>query len=288
MKSAYDTSGKIFQQVSMRYQPGLLEQLQSIDKQDIIVVQGTYDHVEKLLDTIKVPYTMISPDSISSHNGGRVMFVNCRSYDGSLAKKTKDVVTNFVEEGGRLITTDWSLGFVNKIFPGKFNHTTNTSDDVVEIKCPTDLGRKFIGMNYAQCRPKWWLEGSSHIYSVGEGVTPIITSDEMSSKYGQGTVVAGFTKEKGEVFHFISHLELQRTQLRSKEDKGSLDEFLKKMQVEKTAEMDDATVAELEAAYSTLNTVAYLCLSAPLLTESMNSISLKPKPSDALKSMRLV
>src|SRR3989338_6688447 len=64
MKSAYGTSGKIFQQVSMRYQPGLLEQLQSIDKQDIVVVQGTYDHVEKLLDTIKILYTIIYPHLI--------------------------------------------------------------------------------------------------------------------------------------------------------------------------------------------------------------------------------
>src|SRR3989344_1063248 len=285
MDKAYDTSGKIFQQVSMRYQPGLLDQLKTIAKEDIVVVQGTYDHVEKLHDTIKVPYIMITPEEMSSHNGGRVMFVNCRSYEGPLAKKTKESINSFVEEGGRLITTDWSLGLVTKLFPGKFTHTKTTSDDVVEIKCPTDLGRKFVGMNYAQCRPKWWLENSSHIYSIGDGVIPIITSDEMKTKYGQPYVVSGFTQGKGEVLHFISHLELQRTQLRSKEDKGSLEEFLKNMKVEKTAEMDDATVAELEAAYSTLNTVAYLCLDNPLLGEtSMNSIMSKTKPSDGLKS----
>jgi len=187
-----------------------------------------------------------------------------------------------------LVSTDWSLGLTTKVFPGKLKMTKKTSDDVVEIECPTDIARRFIGMNYAQCKPQWWLEGSSDVYDIGEGVTPIITSEEMEQKYGKPYVAVGFPHGKGEVLHFISHLELQRTRQKTKEQSGNLDDFLKKMKVEKTAEMDDATVADLEAAYSTLSTVAYLCLRTPVLNSGGKSVYFgASKKSAGPKSMKL-
>ncbi|MBI1968439.1 hypothetical protein HYS49_00870 [Candidatus Woesearchaeota archaeon] len=287
-KKTYKTTGAIFQQASRLYQPGVLDNLQRIELGEIVVVQGQYDHVDVLLDTINVPYASISPAEIGSHNGGRVMYVNCASY-GALEKKTKEGVASFVADGGRLVSTDWSIGLVMEVFPGKLKRTAKTSDDVVEIQCPTDLARRFIGMNYAQCKPQWWLEGSSDIYDiVGEGVTPIITSEEMEEKYGKPYVAVGFPQGKGEVLHFISHLELQRTRQKTKEHQGSLDDFLKKMKVEKTPEMDDATVAELEAAYSTLNTVAHLCLPVPVLDTSGKSVYFgSAKAAGGAKSMKL-
>ena len=116
LKSAYKTSGEIFRQVSKMYQPGLLDQMKAIKNGEIVVVRGQYDHIETLLDTMKLPYELISPKEVASHNGGRVMFVNCSSYD-CIDKKTKDTVKEFVNDGGRLVTTDWSLGFVLGIFP---------------------------------------------------------------------------------------------------------------------------------------------------------------------------
>src|SRR3990167_7203209 len=116
LKSAYRTSGEIFKQASKLYQPGLLEQLKGIKEKDIVVVRGQYDHVETLLSTLKVPYELIEPESIESHNGGRVMFVNCKSYDG-VSKGTLNAVKTFVREGGRVVTTDWSLGLISKAFP---------------------------------------------------------------------------------------------------------------------------------------------------------------------------
>jgi hypothetical protein len=227
-----------------------------------------------LLDTLKIPYELIKREEMGTHNGGRVMFVNCASYQDTIHSKTKKGLEDFVKEGGRLVTTDWSVGLVTQVFPGKVKRTTETTNDVIEIQCSHDLARKFIGLNYAQCSPQWWLEGSSHIYSIGEGVVPLITSEEMQKKYGQPYVAVGFAEGRGEVIHFISHLELQRTRLRSKSDEAGLDTFLEKMKISKTADMDDAKVAELEAAYSTLNTVAYLCLKVPLLDKGMNSVTL--------------
>lgn len=194
------------------------------------------------------------------------MLVNCATYNAS--KKRDEAVREFVTEGGRIVTTDWALTLVTQAFPGKLKYMKETGDEVVEIETPTDLGRKFMGMNYAQCHPQWWLEGSSYIYSVTDpSVTAIITSEEMREKHGQPYVAVGFKEGAGEVFHFISHMKLQRSRQKDKEHAGTLDDFLKKMKISKTPDMDDATVADLEAAFSTLNTLAYLCLPAPLLSE---------------------
>jgi hypothetical protein len=197
------------------------------------------------------------------------MLVNCKEYGNSGPRKA---VEQFVEEGGRLVTTDWALSLVSHAFPGRLSKMPKqTIDDVVEIQCPTDIARKWTGQNYAQCSPKWWLEGSSHVYDIGQGVVPLITSSEMGEKYGKPYVASAFTHGKGEVVHFISHLELQRTHLRSKADEAGLDAYLKKMGASRTAEMEDAKVAELEAAFSTLNTLAYLCINAPVLGTGMKS-----------------
>lgn len=287
----YETSGKIFEQVSIKANPAMYEQLRAVKGGEIVVVKGTYDHIEKLLDTIKVPYDLISMDQVKTYNGGRVMFVNCApwgaDYDGEgEGKIPKKTIETFVSEGGRLITTDWSLSVITTTFPKKLKKIKDISDDVVEIQCHTDLVRRFVGLNYAQCHPKWWLEGSSHLYDILDGVTPIITSDEMEEKYGKPYVVVGFTHDRGEVFHFISHLELQRTHLRTKSDEAGLDEFLKKMKAVKTADMDEAKLAELEAAYSTLNTLACLCIRTPILNTSMKSI-LVGSSKNAMKSKGL-
>ncbi len=280
MKTAYKSSGKIFEQVSMKTQPGLYAQLKSIEPGELVAVRGQHDHIEKLLDTLKVPYELISMEQVPEHNGGRVFFLNCAEY--APAPKKEETLRTLVQEGGRVVSTDWSVGLVGRMFPGKFAKTAKTTDDVVEIECNTDIALKFIGLNYAQCKPQWWLEGSSDIYSITDGVVPIITSEEMKTKYGQPYVASGFAAGRGEVFHFISHLELQRTKQKGKAS-GGLETFLEKLGAERTDDMEDAQFAELEAAYSTLNTLAHLCVNVPILNIGMNSMTTKKSASAATK-----
>ena len=158
LKDAYNTSGKIFAAVSQRFQPGLYDQLQAIEKGEITVVRGQYDHVEKLLETLKVPYEIIDRNKLEDSPQTRVLLVNCATYDSVPAKTTK-YVKDFVHGGGRLVTTDWAVGLLNKVFPGKLTFTGKTGDEVVEVLPSTELGQKLIGLNYAQCHHQWWLDG---------------------------------------------------------------------------------------------------------------------------------
>src|SRR3989344_6825594 len=116
MDKAYASSGLIFEQVSLRQNPGMLEQLKAVKPSEIVVVRGDYDHIEKLLDTLHIPYDLITPDQAKTHNGGRVMYVNCRIYGNGPAV---DAAQAFVEQGGRLVATDWAQTLVARAFPGK-------------------------------------------------------------------------------------------------------------------------------------------------------------------------
>jgi hypothetical protein len=268
LKDAYTTSAQIFHQVTRKNSPDLVAQLDELGDNEIIVIPGVHDHVETILDTLSLPYQMGDLNSLDYKSGNRVAFVNCTSYGGQNKNAEK-----FVKEGGRLVTTDWALGLVTHTFPKHLHKTCETEDDVVEIQGYHPVAQKFIGMHYVECRPKWWLEGSSHVYGIkDDGVVPIIVSREMKEKYGQPYVAVGFPHGKGEVLHFISHFELQRTHQRTTADKGTLDDFLKKMKASKTVTMANANMAELEAAYSTLNTVAQLCAKAPILNYGTKSV----------------
>ena len=297
LEKAYKSSGAIFEQASKLYSQGMYDRLKAIKPGEIVVVEGSYDHIQELMKVLKVPFDYITPTKISTHNGGRVMLVNCRTYEGGPESKAAEAVLEMVREGGRLVTTDWAVSLVGQAFPGKVKTVGKTTDDVVEVQCLTPLSRKLIGMNYAQCHPQWWLEGSSDVYSIGQGVEAIVTSKEMEKKYGQPYVMSGFQEGKGEVFHFISHLELQRTKQKPKGTEKGLDAFLEKMGVPKTDDMedlDDSSVAELEAAFSTLSTLAYMCLPGPLLkvetkstlfTGSGNALGSKPAFGKTIKAV---
>ncbi len=265
ISEAYNTSGKIFTAVSQRYQPQLADQIRAIEEGDVTVVRGTYDHIEKLLDKIKVPYATINSEEITPSLQTKVLFVNCKEY--SSAPETQVVATKkYVENGGRLVSTDWALSLVERAFPGTITKTNSTGgNESVEVEALSMVGQTLIGLNYAQCHPQWFLESGSYVYTHGKNVTPIITSDAMNERYGSPNIAVGFRAGSGEVIHFISHLEAQQTKLKHKSDKEGLDEFLSKMKVEKTDDMEEAKLAELEAAYSTLNTVAHLCVRTPLL-----------------------
>lgn len=263
LDDAYKTSGTVWAQVSQKFQPGLVEKIAGIEPGEVVVIRGTYDHVEKLLDTLKISYDAIDSSALGDLDHGRVLFANCKRYSG-VDPQAKANIGNIVESGGRLISTDYALDLVQHVFPGRLTKTASTKDDVVGIDFVADVAFRWQGMTYAECSPQWWLEGSSDVFSVGEGVTTLIESEEMEAKYGQKHVAVAFPYGSGDVVHFISHLELQRTKLKAKHHDEGLETFLKKMDAIKTADMVDVPVAELEAAYSTLNTVAHLCTRTPI------------------------
>jgi len=262
MEQAYKASSKILEKRMAKERPIDLEILQKVKESSIIIVSGSYDKVEIVLDMIKVPYVLIQPEKVSQIElkPNQILIINCPGnvYDDALPK-----VKEFVKRGGFLFTTDWVLqNILEKIFPEfvKYNQRP-TGDECVAVQV-VDKTNKFLeGLFKADEEPIWWLESSSYPIEIldKEKVKVLVTSKEMEQKYGEAPIVITFDYgDGGIVLHMTSHYYLQRAELRTKRHKMSAKEYIQSEMAftdeeaeEMKNELDGLTLGEAESAYST-------------------------------------
>ncbi|MFV2015363.1 MAG: hypothetical protein ACC656_08045, partial [Candidatus Heimdallarchaeota archaeon] len=194
-----------------------IEIMDEIASDDVIVIEGQYDHIHLVLEHSKIPFTRIQPSQLENLElrSDQTVFVNCTgSFDTDLARK----LNTFVNSGGQLITTDWCLRSVLEPgFPGyvEYNNTA-TSDEVVRIEIVDKEDPVLKGFLDEETDPQWWLEGSSYPIKIldKDKVSVLIKSKQIEEKYGENPVVVRFNHGEGVVYHMISHFYLQRTETR--------------------------------------------------------------------------
>lgn len=194
--------------------------LRRITRRDLLVVRGTYDHVEWVLRDIGVPYAETEPALLerTSLAGVQAVLVNCPGRVGPRAIRR---LRDFVRDGGLLFTTDWSVAYlIEPGFPGTLCYTRKpTRDDVVSIRIlrPEHLFLKDVLTG--SDRHLWWLESQSYPFRVlSRNVEVMIDSPEMARKYGAAPIAATFRYGRGRVVHIVSHFYLQRSELRTRRD----------------------------------------------------------------------
>ena len=262
MKQAYKASSKIMEKRMGKERPMDLEILKKVSDSSIIIVAGSYDRVETVLDMINVPYVLIQPEEVGQIElkPDQILIINCPGniYEGALTK-----ILTFVKQGGFLFTTDWALmNVLENIFPKyvKYNQIP-TGDDCVAVQV-VDKTNKFLeGLFKADEEPIWWLESSSYPIEIldKKEVKVLVTSREMEKKYGEAPIVITFDfGDGGTVLHMTSHYYLQRAELRTERHKKSAKDYVQSEMAftdEEAAEMEDdlngLSLGEAESAYST-------------------------------------
>jgi hypothetical protein len=114
------------------------------------------------------------------------------------------------------------LHILEKAFPGMLRYTRRpTRDDVVAIRVLKPDHRLLQHVLTGDSAHVWWLEDQSYPFTVvnRRAVDVLVDSPEMAKKYGSGAVVAAFRAGRGQVVHMISHLYLQRSELRGDADR---------------------------------------------------------------------
>lgn len=98
------------------------EDLKKGKKEEIVVVTGVYDEVQKVLEKLGIPHTVISKDDFDKHDFSKcvVLLVNCDDYNQKrFTKKQQEAVRNWVAQGGYLFTSDWGIvDLLEDAFPG--------------------------------------------------------------------------------------------------------------------------------------------------------------------------
>jgi hypothetical protein len=261
MKKAYQASSKILEKRMEKERPQDLEILKKVKDSSIIIVAGSYDKIEMVLDLIKIPYVLIQPQDVDQIElkTDQILIVNCPGY---ISEFGLNKIKGFVQKGGFLFTTDWALlNILEKIFPEyvKYNQRP-TADDCVRVEV-VDKKNKFLEGLFTgkDADPIWWLESSSYpIIIVDKNkVNILVSSKEMKEKYGESPIVILFRYgDGGTVLHMTSHYYLQRSELRTKRHKTSAENyvtsemaFTKEEAKEIKKDLDDVTLGEAESAY---------------------------------------
>jgi len=215
---AYSAGANIARNRMATEAPLAAEALAAIQESDIVAVTGCYDHVERVLGALDVPYQTVEPGLLRQVRlrPDQMVVVNC---PGKLTGPEIVQIRDFVAAGGTLFTTDWALrNVIEPAFPGYIEYNDNaTTDDVVRIDVVDTNSPYLQGVLDSDDDPQWWLEGSSYPIRIidADRVRVLIRSRELGEKYGEEPVAVVFEYGKGEVFHMISHYYLQRAELRN-------------------------------------------------------------------------
>lgn len=218
-RRAYQVGGRHTRDTIAREDPEIHEMLERVERSDIVVVRGQYDHVEWVLEALELPHLAVGPHQLASLplRPEQLLVVNCPGQVGATAV---GMVRRFVAAGGSLFTTDWALRHVlEPAFPGVVAYNQRpTADAVVRVEAAAHENPFLKGVMDGADDPIWWLEGSSYPIVVRDParVKVLISSRELQERWGEAPVALTFRAGEGEVFHMISHYYLQRAETRTR------------------------------------------------------------------------
>lgn len=267
MDEAYRLANEMVREKLAREDTENIRILDGLKTSDVIVVDGSYDHIHNVLESLKIPFARMGQRGLlkAKLEPHQTVFVNCSaSFPDGAARK----LAAFVAAGGMLITTDWALTHViEAAFPNTIAYNrVPTGDDVVRIEVTDKKDSLLSGFLDEKAAPVWWLESSSYPIKVldKERVKVLIKSAELKQKYGEEAVVVSFDHGKGTVYHMISHFYLQRTETRDQrqtlaaseyfKDKGASSEKIRK------AEATKVTYGEIQSANTSADFVSRMII----------------------------
>jgi hypothetical protein len=230
MDQAYKLANEIVREKLEREDEENIRILNGLKMNDVVVVEGDYDHIDLVMESLKIPFTRLDAKSLNrvTLEPHQTVFVNCA---GSFPKGAIHKLAAFVQQGGQLITTDWALlHVIEQAFPNTIAYSKKpTADDVVRIEVVDKKDSLMSGFLDEKADPVWWLEGSSYPISIlnKEKVKVLIRSKELKERYGEEAVVVSFRHGKGTVYHMISHFYLQRTETRDARQNLAASDYFK-------------------------------------------------------------
>jgi hypothetical protein len=234
---------------------------EKIINSDIIIVSGTYDHIQNVFSKLDMKFALVTPSKFRSIelNPEQIIFINC---PGNIDLQGIRKIKKFVHDGGFLFTTDWALrNIIEPAFPNYIRYNNRpTGDEVVRVEIQYKDDPFLQTLVDSNDDPQWWIEGSSYPIEVinEQEVDILVKSKEVEKKYGESAIFVSFNYGKGKVYHMISHFYLQRAETRTGRHAYSgadyLDEKLASNNLNKSKYEymvdDDTNLGEIEAAFS--------------------------------------
>ncbi len=246
--------------------PEDLAVLNSVTKDDVVIVTGNYDRVEVVLDLAKIPYTLISPMKVKQFalNPKQILMINC---PGRLMPDTFAKIEKFVADGGHLFTTDWALiNTLEQAIPGFLKSSQlRTGNGVISIQ-REDTGESELLKNVflPGGTPSWWVF-SSHPYEIrSDKVRLLVKSTQLKKQFNLDPVASEFSYKNGKVIHTATHFYQQRSIITSRHQSRSGDDYVRndlqidisRLEADFAARLKNIKAGQLEDTYSVIRFIA--------------------------------
>ena len=222
MRRANRVAAALLKARMRKRRPNDLKLIRRAGAADVVVVRGGFDRAQDVLRSVGVKHVVIPPRLVA-----RVPFMSLQTVmlncPGKLSGQGRKRLRRFVKTGGYLVTTDWALSTVARMFPGTIARgARNTTNDVVRVQLQHQAD-PLLGKLASAGNPRWWLEAASFPIRVlnSRRVKVLIASKEMKRKYGHGAIAVTFRHDDGRVLHLTSHFYLQQAKLRSAKERAS-------------------------------------------------------------------
>jgi hypothetical protein len=191
-----------------------------VTNDDILVVDGSFDKIGRVLNALRLPYKLVTPASMAYEHADdlshvKVVFWNCG--EGLPMRQTAIVARRlraFVSEGGYLFSTDWSVGnLLPYAFPGYLDTNGPRAplpEMTIHIHPSKDEADNPLldGVFRVGGEGQWWLEQASFDIVVRRknDVTVLIESQDLVDLYNRSSAVAvTFRYGRGRVMHVAGH-----------------------------------------------------------------------------------
>lgn len=179
---------------------------------DVVVVVSRGDHIEELLDDLKIRHrkTQSSKIARAGVHPEAICVVNCT---GEIEDYDIEPLSWFVRTGGFLFCSCWALHYtIERIYPGvlkKFETPRGeVLDDVRAYPCAESS--YLNGVFPDGVRPIYHLEGAHLIEVVDpERAEVLIDSPDAAERHGSGELAAWFVAGHGVILDSANHFDLQ-------------------------------------------------------------------------------
>lgn len=185
----------------------LAADLHAVEKADVVIVTGSADHMEQVMQRAGVKYALVAPDDLPDLplRWQQILMVNCT---GQMSPKAMERVRRFVNAGGMLYTTDHAVHYlIEKIFPGtiRFNGQA-TQEEIFPMQVSGDRGlvAKIVTPGH---EPRWQLASGGMLFDVVDAkVEVLMRSAQVQSRYHKGGALGvRFRVGDGQVVHVTGH-----------------------------------------------------------------------------------
>jgi len=220
-KSGGDDMHTVLRRIDERGEKQFVDELK---KGDIICVSGQFDHVDAVLDHLKLPYEKVDRKDFAQKaaklDPHSILVFNCHNHDSERFTEAEiKRLAAFVEAGGYVFTSDWELrNVIEKAFTGYIGVGRETGEHEFPI-LPAKAAEKhpylrdvFPENPFARARFKWKIDNVSYTVKIGkaQAVISLVESAQLGQMYGSPIVACTFRHGKGAVLHVLSHFERQQ------------------------------------------------------------------------------